>query len=226
MPSLPTPPLLPPLMMPLMPPQRVLQSPQENCIFFYSKVDAWSCRVLCDRLRELDRRRPRLPHIMIRIQSRGGFVSHALLVVDTIKQMSTPVHTHVDGFAASAATLISIAGANGHRSIYQHSTMLIHEPRVQQQKGVISTSSSIQLMNDNMQAVDGRLKELYEMHTRLRGRALDTELKRDTQLEASTCLAYGLVDHVIENTDATPYFTDRLISDEVHHATVMQLNSK
>ena len=54
MPSLPTPPLLPPLMMPLMPPQRVLQSPQENCIFFYSKVDAWSCRVLCDRLRELD----------------------------------------------------------------------------------------------------------------------------------------------------------------------------
>ena len=75
-----------------------------------------------------------------------------------------------------------------------------------------------------MQALDDRVKELYEMHTRLRGPALDAELQRDTRLNASTCLAYGLVDHVIENTDATPYFTDRLISDEVHHAT--QLNSK
>ena len=207
-------------------PDRDVGSPPENVIFFYESVNAECCRRLCDELRELDGLRPRLPYIMVRIQSRGGVLSQALLVVDTINQMDTPVHTQVDGFAASAATLISIAGVHGRRSIYQHSTMLIHEPRIKYRVGVTKTSSAIHLMSDTIQVTENRVKEIYEKHTRLRGPALDAELQRDTQLNASTCLAYGLVDHVIESTDATPYFTERLISDEVHHSAILQLNSK
>ena len=181
-------------------------------LFFYERVDVASTFKLCNRLRELDKLHPHVPHITLRIQSNGGILAYALLVVDTINQMRTPVHTHVDGFAASAATLISIAGERGHRSIHRHSTMLIHEPRRTKYLG--GTSSDMDIMNSNMQAAEHRIKAFYEMHTRLRGPALDAELRRDLHLDASTCLAYGLVDHVIENTHEAPYFTDKLISDE------------
>ena len=45
---------------------------------------------------------------------------------DLIKRIKSPVHTHVEGLAASAATLLSIAG--DHRTMTKNSMMLIHQP--------------------------------------------------------------------------------------------------
>ena len=40
----------------------------------------------------------------------GGSLFHTLYLIDLIKNMNTPVYTYVDGFAASAATLLVVAG--------------------------------------------------------------------------------------------------------------------
>ena len=46
-------------------------------------------------------------------------------VVDVIERSPTPIYTYIDGYAASAATLISIAGHK--RFMGKHSLMLLHE---------------------------------------------------------------------------------------------------
>ena len=46
-------------------------------------------------------------------------------VVDIIERSPTPIYTYIDGYAASAATLISIAGHK--RFMGKHSLMLLHE---------------------------------------------------------------------------------------------------
>lgn len=177
-------------------------------LFLYSEIDEQNSRALCKQLRVLDGVTG--PPIMLRIQSPGGDLVAALLIVDTIKGMHTPVHTRVDGFAASCASLVSTAGARGGRSMHMHSCMLIHEASKAMSN---KTSSEMDIANANLQAAECRCKALYEEHTRLRGHALDTELKRDLWLDAPTCLKYGLVDHVLEHADERPYFSDGLITE-------------
>ena len=63
-------------------PDRGVESPHAKEIFFYARVSAKSCRSLCDKLRELDRLRPRLPYIMVRIQSVGGIKKTEIQSVD------------------------------------------------------------------------------------------------------------------------------------------------
>ena len=188
-------------------------APASSEILFYSDVTIKSCQKLCAQLCALDRKRA-APYITLRIQSNGGSVRDALLVVDTIKQLRTPVHTQIDGYAASAATLISIAGAQGERSMHRHSSMLIHEMTADITRG---TPSEIVVAYTNVQEVERSANQMYEGHTRLRGQALDAELKRDLWLDAPTCLAYGLVDYVIDSQRKdVPYFTDGLLSTHTH----------
>ena len=172
-------------------------------LFLYGPVNAAKCRSLCKKLLAFDAKETYEP-ITLHIQSPGGSLRQALHLVDVIKEMQTEVHTVVDGFAASAATLISISGTFGKRSMHHSSCMLIHEASTDLPKG---TSSQIQIMNTNIQAAQRRVVQMYESHTRLRGVALEEELKRDLILDASTCLAYGLVDCIIDSQH-TPYFVE------------------
>ena len=188
-------------------------APMASEVLFCSDVTVKSCQRLCLQLRALDRI-TNVPYITLRIQSKGGNVMDALLVVDTIKQLRTPVHTQVDGYAASAATLISIAGALGGRSMHRHSSMLIHEMSADIARG---TPSEIEVAYTNVQESERSINEVYERHTRLRGEALDAELKCDLWLDAPTCLAYGLVDYVVDSKHQdTPYFTEGLLSRNTH----------
>ena len=54
-----------------------------------------------------------------------GSGGHAKSCIDLIENLNTPVYTYIDGFAASAATLISVVGKK--RFITKNSLMLIHQ---------------------------------------------------------------------------------------------------
>ena len=70
---------------------------------------------------------PYIPPLELLVNSEGGEVFSAFGIVDRIKSNTVPIHTYVEGIAASAATLISVVGHK--RFIRKNSFMLIHQVR-------------------------------------------------------------------------------------------------
>jgi len=114
-----------------------------------------------------------------------------LASLDYIKNSKIPVHTIIDGCAASAATLMSCVGA--HRQIHRNSCMLVH-----QLSGAMW--GKFQEMEDdfeNSKMLMEKIKNIYKEHTKIPKRELDKILTHDLWWEAETCLQYGLVDEII-----------------------------
>ena len=63
--------------------------------------------------------------IYLHINSLGGYVTDAFSGVDTIIKSEIPIYSIVEGYAASAATFLSIVCRK--RFMTRHSTLLIHQ---------------------------------------------------------------------------------------------------
>jgi ATP-dependent protease ClpP protease subunit len=177
----------------------ILQETTTNDIYFYGPVSQRSCFELKNMLKNMDFKMSSLhlqykidpPPIHLHIQSQGGSLYHTLYIIDLIQNMNTPVYTYVDGFAASAATLISVVGKK--RYMTKHSLMLIHQ---------LSGSDSgkfneLQDQMNNMKVLMNIIVEIYLTHTNVTNTTLNYLLQKDLWLDAETCLKYGLVDEII-----------------------------
>lgn len=131
------------------------------------------------------------PPIKLHINSYGGSVFAGLAALDYIKNSKIPVHTIIDGCAASAATMMSCVGA--HRQMHRNSCMLVH-----QLSGAMW--GKFQEMEDdfeNSKMLMQKIKSIYEQHTKIPKREMDKILKHDLWWEAEKCLQYGLIDEII-----------------------------
>lgn len=130
-------------------------------------------------------------NIYAHINSFGGSVFAGLSSVDYIKKSKVPVHTIIDGCAASAATLMSVVGE--HRQMHRHSFMLIH------QLSSVMWGKYEDLKDDmkNNDLLMKTIKDIYVEHTKIPKRQLNKILKHDLWWDAETCLKYGLVDEII-----------------------------
>ena len=118
------------------------------------------------------------PNIYLHINSFGGSVFAGFAAVDYIKKSHLPVHTVIDGCAASAATLMSVVGAK--RLMHEHSFMLIH-----QLSSVLW--GKYEEMKDDMKNNDmlmHKIKQIYVEHTKIPAKELDKILKRDIWWDA------------------------------------------
>jgi len=107
-----------------------------------------------------------------------------------ITSSKVPVHTYIDGAAASAATLMSVVG--NVRYINEHAYMLIH------QLSSWSGGTYEQLKDDmmNNDTLMKRIYSIYEKHARIPKTKLKQLLTRDIWWDAKKCLEYGLVDEI------------------------------
>ena len=131
------------------------------------------------------------PPIMLHINSYGGSVFAGLSAVDYIKNSKIPVHTIIDGCAASAATLMSCVGS--HRMMHKNACMLVH-----QLSGMMW--GKFQEMQDDMENSEmlmEKIKNIYREHTKIPKKEMDNILKHDIWWEADKCLLYGLVDELV-----------------------------
>ncbi len=131
------------------------------------------------------------PPIILHINSYGGSVFAGLSAVDYIKKSKVPVHSVIDGCAASAATLMSCVAP--HRQMNRNACMLVH-----QLSGIMW--GKFQEMQDDMQNSEmlmEKIKNIYKEHTRIPKKEMDNILKHDIWWEAEKCLEYGLIDEII-----------------------------
>ena len=131
--------------------------------------------------------------IYLHINSLGGYVTDAFSGVDTIIKSEIPIYSIVEGYAASAATFLSIVCRK--RFMTRHSTLLIH----QLSGGYWGT---YQQMNDNMlnnKYLQKQIKQLYMENSKgkIKKERLEELLKRDLMLNFKKCRKMGLVDELV-----------------------------
>jgi ATP-dependent protease ClpP protease subunit len=104
----------------------------ENNLYFYGDITESNILELNATLHELDKKLSVTnvfldirPVINLHINSYGGSLFAGLATVDVIRNLNSEVHSYVEGAAASAATIISVACTK--RFIGKYSKMLIHQ---------------------------------------------------------------------------------------------------
>jgi ATP-dependent protease ClpP protease subunit len=145
-------------------------------------------QILFDKSERVD------PHINLYIQSPGGSLLPTLALVDEIKNLEIPVYTYVRGYAASAATLLSISGAK--RYIYKHSVMMVHGIKFSEDANV-GTLLEVKDMNSNVDLFTSIIKDIYKENTNLTDKMLDEIFIHDKWINSAQALKYGLVDELI-----------------------------
>ena len=172
---------------------------EQNRIYFYSEVKRPNILTLNKALRNLDKELVNrsntldtdVPNIYLHIQSFGGSVFSAFSTIDYIRNSITPIHSVVEGCAASAATLMSVVAKK--RYINTHSYMLIH----QLSSGVWGKYEEIKDEMKNCDRLMKMIKDIYFEYTRIPKKKLEEILKHDLWFDAEQCLEYGLVDEII-----------------------------
>ena len=175
-------------------------SVHENKIYYYSSVNRDSAVELNKKIGEIESKSLTLcntldldqpPTCRIYINSGGGSVVSGISSMDTILRTKVPIHTYVDGFAASAATFLSVVG--NYRFMSRNSYMLIH----QLSSSFWGTYSNFEDEKQNLDLMMKTIKNVYKKYTKVPMKKLDEILKHDLMWDAETCLKYGLIDEII-----------------------------
>ena len=171
-----------------------------NNIYFYGPITTESCKELDNALIELDKDSKIFsdnfkispPPINLHIQSEGGSLMNTFYVVDLINSLETPVYTYVDGYVASAGSLISVIGKK--RFMTKNSFIMIHQ---------LSSSlgeSKFNDLDDNMDNLNkfmNTLRDIYLEKTKIPLDDLNNILEHDLWMNSKESLDYGLVDYII-----------------------------
>lgn len=173
-----------------------------SSLYFYADVTTESCLQLAKDLKEMDARitavcdqvqGQRRPAINVHVHSSGGSLLNGLYLFDLVRSLQTPVHTHVEGLAASAATLLTVAG--DQRSMSKHSMMLVHQPS----QTVSGDWNYVDFRDQhaNMQRCVDAMVDIYVERTKLEKKDVLQMLGNEQFLSAQECLEYGFVDEIL-----------------------------
>ncbi len=171
----------------------------ENKIYYYAGVNRDSASELNKKIGELESKSLTFgnnldidpPTLKILINSGGGSITAGISSMDTILRCKVPVHTHVDGFCASAATFLSVVGEK--RFMSRNSYMLIH----QLSSNFWGKYSEFEDEKKNLDLMMTTIKNVYKEYTKVPMKKLDEILKHDLLWDAKICLKYGLIDEII-----------------------------
>jgi len=170
----------------------------ENNIYFYGDILEGNALELNATLFELDKKLSVAkvyldvkPIINLRINSYGGSLFAGLATVDVLRNLNCEVHSYIEGAAASAATIISVACKK--RFIGKYSKMLIH----QLSAGTYGKFTELEDDMENNKHLMDTIKDIYKAYTNLPMKKLNEILKHDLWFDSKTCLDYGLVDEIV-----------------------------
>ena len=173
-----------------------------NQMYFYADIDREKTLLLTKNLKSLEDelitrtkvwKLSETPTLHLHIQSYGGYAHAGFAAYDHITNLEIPIYTYVDGVAASAATLIILAGKK--RFIYKNGYMLIHQLKTDYW-GTF-THEQMKDQHKNNENLMKALKTVYLEKTKLTQKKLDELLKHDLYFNAEQCLAFGLIDEIV-----------------------------
>jgi ATP-dependent Clp protease protease subunit len=170
---------------------------KERIIFLTGPVHDAVASLICAQLLYLESENP-TQDIFFYINSPGGVVTSGLAMYDTMQYIRPDVQTVCVGQAASAGSLLLMAGAKGKRFALPNSKIMIHQPS----GGYQGQVTDIQIHAEDILRTRHRLNEIYCHHT---GQDIDTiekAMERDNFMDAQRAKEFGLIDEVVDKRPA------------------------
>jgi ATP-dependent Clp protease protease subunit len=171
---------------------------KERIIFLTGPVHDGVASLICAQLLYLESENPK-QDIFFYINSPGGVVSAGLAMYDTMQYIRPDVQTVCIGQAASAGSLLLMAGAKGKRFALPNSKIMIHQPS----GGFQGQVSDIQIHAEEIIRTRQRLNELYVHHTGQDIETIERAMERDNFMDAEKAKAFGLIDEVVSERPLT-----------------------
>ncbi|WP_260973299.1 head maturation protease, ClpP-related [Mycolicibacterium llatzerense] len=131
--------------------------------------------------------------LTVRINSPGGAAWDGLALANAIMRHPGPTTTHVDALAASAASLVALAGDTVTMSKYGQ--MMLHNARA----GVHGTAEDLKSAAETLAKLNGSMAQFYADRTGSEPADWAKAMKRESWYTADEALEAGLVTSVDES---------------------------
>src|ERR1700748_2455089 len=165
---------------------------KERVIFITGGIEDYGASLITAQLLFLEAENPK-KEIHMYINSPGGVVTAGLAIYDTMQLIRPTVSTFCIGQAASAASLLLMAGKKGDRFALPNSRVLVHQPSA----SFYGQAADIARHAQEIVKLKRRLNEIYAKHTGQTVEAIEKQLDRDTYMTAEEAKNFGLLDQVM-----------------------------
>ncbi|WP_405809167.1 ATP-dependent Clp protease proteolytic subunit [Streptomyces sp. NBC_01520] len=168
----------------------------ERIVFLGTPVDDTAATDLIAQFMYLEHAEPDRP-LALYINSPGGSFDAMTAIYDTMQYLTCEVETFCLGQAGSSAAVLLAAGAPGRRHALPGARVVIQQPALDEP--VRGQLSDLEIEARELVRVRETLTAMLARHTGRSAQDIGADIERDTILDAPAALAYGLVDHVMEN---------------------------
>jgi len=160
-------------------------------IFICEQIDDKLAKTVIQQLMYLDSVNSK-KEIVIWINSGGGYVTDGLAIIDTMKQIKSPITTVIKGHACSMAGEISING--NKRKMTRHSVWMAHD-----MAGGVWGDYTTKVLDraEHLKYVQNMLHNNIKVNTKLNKNDLKKAQNGELWLTPEQCMKKGIVDEVI-----------------------------
>ena len=166
---------------------------KERIIFLTGPFNDTVASLISAQLLYLESANPK-KDIAVYINSPGGLVSAGLAIYDTMQYIRPDVSTVCIGQAASAASLLLMAGARDKRHALPNSKIMVHQPS----GGFQGQATDIEIHAKEILSTRARLNEIYAKHTGQTLGVIEETMERDRFMTPEEAKEFGLIDHVVK----------------------------
>lgn len=166
-------------------------------ILIYDEIDSGffgtvNAQTISDELKSFNN----LTDITVRINSPGGSVFEGVAIYNLLVDHPAVVSVHIDGLAASIASIIAMAAAPGALSMAENATMMIHDPW-----GIFAGSSvELRKQADLLDKIRGQLLDTYTARAgESKRRFIDDSMQAETWFNSQEAHEAGLIDSIDRN---------------------------
>lgn len=164
---------------------------KERIIFVTGEIEDHMANLIVAQLLFLESDDPK-KDIFLYVNSPGGSVTSGLSIIDTMHHIKPDVATVCVGMAASMGSLILSQGAKGKRYILPNAEVMIHQPS----GGAYGQASDIDITAKHILKTRDRLNKMLAKATGQTITKIETDVDRDTFMDAQEAKKYGIVDAV------------------------------
>ena len=134
-----------------------------------------------------------ISEINVRLNSGGGNVFDGIAIYNTLKNHKAKVNIHIDGLAASIASIVAMAGDT--ISMAKNGFMMIHDPW-------IMTAGTAEDLRKTADTIDGVREQLLDTYIRRTGgdrEQISDMMSAETWMNSDEAMKNGFVDSVTED---------------------------
>ncbi|WLT09640.1 Clp protease ClpP [Bartonella apihabitans] len=138
----------------------------------------------------------KVDELLVRINSPGGDVSEGIGIFHVLKNFDAKIVCRIEGIAASAASLIAMAG--DRIEMCTGTFLLIHEPHAE----TIGPSSELTALASDLEKMTKSFAEIYALRSGQSEDFVEQLMAEDRLMSAEEALSLGFCDEIIKNVQA------------------------